>query len=212
MNNNELETRMDRIIEWVKVCDTKASIMLALVGVMLTFAFSNDFVLSGIQSIFHSAFDYDFSNASFADIRLCGVLAILCLFIALYSLMGAIYRFIMVVYSIHQETLTDPKKDSLLFSIFNWLFRYDWPEGINDTVFTGSLIHFYHISKLSYDKFVEELESNDYKEHVDFLSQIYINAKRCSKKFEDYNAAIRWMLWSFPFMTFFFLFLLFFVA
>ena len=32
MDENELQNRMDRIIEWVKTCDTKASIMLTVLS------------------------------------------------------------------------------------------------------------------------------------------------------------------------------------
>ena len=32
MENEELKSRMDRIIEWVKTCDTKASIMLSVLS------------------------------------------------------------------------------------------------------------------------------------------------------------------------------------
>lgn len=39
MENEELKSRMDRIIEWVKTCDTKASIMLSVLFVVCRYNF-----------------------------------------------------------------------------------------------------------------------------------------------------------------------------
>lgn len=55
------------------------------------------------------------------------------------------------------------------------------------------------------------MTNGDYyeKEEIDdYLSQIYINAKRCKEKFEDYNSAILWMLKSVPFLVLSFFLLL----
>lgn len=48
MENEELKSRMDRIIEWVKTCDTKASIMLSVLSLSVGIIFTSDFVLGSL--------------------------------------------------------------------------------------------------------------------------------------------------------------------
>lgn len=208
MDNRDLESRMDRIIEWVKACDTKASIMLALVSLMLSFVFTSDFVLEGLKDIFSSVSNYDSDNKS----SLSGLLTILFLLASVYSLMGSIYRFIMVVYSKPKESLEEPKKMSLVFRLFNGLFRYQWRNLNDSNTKKNSLIHLNHIASLSYEQFKKDINSNEYDETDDYLSQIYINSQRCSEKFDDYNSGIRWMLRALPCLIVFFVSLLIYAA
>lgn len=51
MDENELQNRMDRIIEWVKTCDTKASIMLTVLSLSVGIFFTSDFVLSSLLKV-----------------------------------------------------------------------------------------------------------------------------------------------------------------
>ena len=200
---------MDRIIDWVKTCDTKASIMLTVVCLFTSFVFTSDFVLNGLHSIVKSFTDYDFKRLSFSDINLVGLLTILALGFSLYFLFGSIYRFILVVYSKPQESLDNLKDHSCFFKIFNWFFRYKQTANSDMNTTTDSFIHFYHIAQLDYLTFKSGITENSVeKENEDYLSQIYINALRCKEKFDDFNAAIRWMLYAMPCMAFFFLFLL----
>lgn len=205
MEKNDLESRMDRIIEWVKTCDTKASIMLTLVGLLVSFVFTSDFVMKGVTSIVRSFFDYHPDSKSIYDINLTGLLSLVALLFSVYFLLGSIYRLIMVLYSKPKETLCNTKSPSFVFILFNILFCYKWND-LNDVdTVKDSLIHFNHISDLNYQDFRKEINSADYKEQEDLLSQIYINAKRCSEKFSDYNSAIIWMLRSLPCLIVFFL-------
>ena len=210
-NADGYSERMDRIIEWVKTCDTKASIMLTLVCLMVSFVITSDFVLEGISSIFRSVADYHPDTRSLKDISISGTLCLLCLFLSLYLLLGSIYRFVMVVYSKPQESLDGVHKQSLIIILFNFVFRYRW-RNLNDTsTKKDSLIHLNHIANLTYAEFKAKMTNEDYyeKEEIDdYLSQIYINAKRCKEKFEDYNSAILWMLRSVPFLILFFFLLL----
>lgn len=210
-NTDGYSERMDRIIEWVKTCDTKASIMLTLVCLMVSFVITSDFVLSGIHSIFKSVADYHPDTWSLKDISVSGALCLLSLFLSLYLLMGSIYRFVMVVYSKPHESLEETHKQSLIFKLFNFVFRYQ-RKNLNDPLTKkDSFIHLNHIANISYSEFKEKMTNEDYyeKEEIDdYLSQIYINAKRCKEKFEDYNSAILWMLRSVPFLVLFFFLLL----
>lgn len=212
MDNRDFESRMDRIIEWVKACDTKASIMLALVSLMLSFVFTSDFVLGELKDIFSSISKYNPENKSLLDISISGLFTIVFLLFGLYFLMGSIYRFVMVVYSKPKESLEDPKKMPLVFRLFNCVFRYEWKNLNDPNTKKDSLIHLNHIASLSFDQFKKDINSIDYDETDDFLSQVYINAKRCSEKFDDYNSGICWMLWAIPFLSLFILFLIIYCA
>lgn len=208
-----MESRLDRIIDWVKACDTKASIMLALIGVFISMIFTSDFVLTKIQSIVNSIKEYDFHNVSVHDVSVIGFFVLLFLIVSLYFLMGSVYRFILVVYSKHQETLSnDSGKMPRIFRVFDCIFRHSTVCNNDPNTKKDSLISLNHIASIAYDDFKTAIASSDYSktlEKEDYLSQIYINAKRCKEKFEDYNSAIRWMLYSCPFLFLFYVCLLF---
>ncbi len=202
----DLETRMDRIIDWVKTCDTKASIMLTLVGLMTSFVFTSDFVLQGIETIVKSVCNYDIKYFSIHDISISGLLTILFLLLSIYFLFGSIYRLVMVLYSKISEDLSSKEDHSIIFLLFNIVFRYKWHNYDKKDTFQGSLIHFNHISNLDFEGFKDQIKTYDEKgELEDYLSQIFINAKRCKQKFLDYNSAIKWMLCAIPFIIFFFI-------
>lgn len=56
MDENELQNRRDRIIEWVKTCDTKASIMLTVLSLSVGIFFTSDFVLSSLLKVITNTF------------------------------------------------------------------------------------------------------------------------------------------------------------
>ena len=205
MENKDLESRMDRIIDWVKTCDTKASIMLTLVGLLVSFLFTSDFVMKGVTSIIRSFLDYNPDSKSICDLSITGLLTLVALLFSVYFLLGSIYRLIMVLYSKPKETLCNTKRPSFVFGLFNFIFCYKWKD-LNDVdTVKDSLIHFNHISDLNYQDFKKGIISTEYEEQEDLLSQIYINAKRCSEKFLDYNSAIIWMLRSLPCLILFYM-------
>lgn len=205
MDKNDLESRMDRIIDWVKTCDTKASIMLTLVGLLVSFVFTSDFVMKGVTSIIRSFSDYHPDSKSICDISITGLLTLVALLFSIYFLLGSIYRLIMVLYSKPKETLCNTNKPFFILGLFNIVFCYKWRD-LNDVdTVKDSFIHFNHISNISYQEFFDGMNSETYKDNEDLISQIYINAKRCSEKFSDYNSAIIWMLRSMPCLIIFFL-------
>ena len=212
MEKKDIESRMDRIIEWVKACDTKASIMLTLVGLLISFIFTSDFVMRGVSSIIHSFFEYNPASKSISDLSVSGLLTLIALIFSVYFLLGSIYRLILVLYSKPKESLSNASRPSLIFRFFNTVFRYDWTDLCDADTFKDSLIHFNHISEQSYLEFKESLRSIDYQETEDYLSQVYINARRCSEKYSDYNSAIIWMLRALPCLIVFFLSLLLYVS
>lgn len=203
VGKDELKSRMDRIIEWVKTCDTKASIMLTLVCLVLSFVFTSDFFIVGFSKIIQSLrlyFDAD-GGCNIRDISISGSFSIAFFIGYLYFTFGSIYRFVMVLYSKISESQIEEGLNKRVYKFANWLFKYSPSSKSTSDAYMNSLIHFNNIAKMDdFSSFKSAMESSSDNENEDLLSQIYINANRCKEKFDDYNAAIRWMLYSFPFL------------
>lgn len=168
MDENELQNRMDRIIEWVKTCDTKASIMLTVLSLSVGIFFTSDFVLSSLLKVITNTFVV--SNKGCFSFS--ALFALLSAMFSVFALVMALKCYVMVLMAKTDENQT---KDSNLM--------------------LHSYIHFNHISKLTYEEFIRGLELSDVKKDV--TSQIYINAKRCAEKFSDYNVGVKWTAVSF---------------
>lgn len=163
--------KMDRIIEWVKACDTKTSIVMSIALLVPTFLMGTDWVLERLEfmitpvvgAILNLGKGYCFSCAN------CIALILLVLTLVLFG--KSLSEFIKVLIAKTKENTfgNDIKKDSL--------------------------IHFHYISTIkdfqTYKQKAEEEKDEDYYE--DLLSQTYINAKRCNEKFNDYNSGARWL-------------------
>lgn len=168
MDENELQSRMDRIIEWVKTCDTKASIMLSVLSLSVGIFFTSDFVLSGLQKVITNTFTVS-DKGSFS-------------FSAFFALLGALF-------------LVLGSMIALRYYIMVLIAKTKENQTADQNLMLHSYIHFNHISMLTYEEFVRGLEYVDVKK--DLTSQIYINAKRCSEKFSAYNAGVKWTVVSF---------------
>lgn len=163
--------KMDRIIEWVKTCDTKTSIVMTIALLVPTFIMGTDWVLERLERIItlvagaiqNMGKGYCFSWTN------CIALILLVLTLVLFG--KCLSKFIQVLIAKTKENTfgNDVKNDSL--------------------------IHFYYISTIkdfqTYKQKAEEEKDKDYYE--DLLSQTYINAKRCNEKFNDYNSGVRWL-------------------
>ena len=180
MKNEELKSRMDRVIEWVKTCDTKASIMLTLVCLMASFVFTSDYVLNGMTAIIKSFREYDCTNYQFSDVCISGIATIIFLLVALYYIAGSIYRFIMVLYSKIDETLDDNSLKKIIYILANKIFLYKPHQYNFSGADTTSLIHFNNISNMAYANFksavTQNAENADEAENSDdLISQIYMS-------------------------------------
>ena len=163
--------RMDRIIEWVKVCDSKTSILMSVVLLVPTFIIGTDWVLSKlghiisiiIEAINSHGDGYCFSIPNFIVL----VLLILTLSFTIVS-----FCFFLLVLKAKTKESTYGKK-----------------------VKVNSLVHFNNIANITdfeaYKRLAEEETEDDYYE--DLLSQTYINAKRSAEKFTLYNKGLRWL-------------------
>lgn len=166
--------RMDRIIEWVKVCDNKTAILMSVALIVPTFTIGTDWVLKKLEKILILIVDacknggegYYFSWVN------CFVLLFFCTTIVLTSV--CLYYFILVLKAKTKENT------------------------YGNDIKENTLIHFNNISKIEnfglYKQQVSEETLEDYYE--DLLSQTYINAKRCAEKFADYNNGIRWLCYA----------------
>lgn len=162
--------RMDRIIEWVKTCDTKTSIMMSVLLLVPTFTIGTDWVLSKLEditSIIVEAIKNDGIGYCFSVINF--IVLILLLVTMIFTIISFCYFMSVLKAKTKENTYGDYVK-------------------------TNSLIHFNNISNINfkiYKQLSEEETDDDY--HEDLLSQTYINAKRCAEKFNHYNRGLCWL-------------------
>lgn len=181
-----LEKRMDRIIEWVKTCDTKASILLSINAFVFTVLLASDFMMNGIKSVIVSVYNPEYTEASIS-----GTIAVAAFALAVISLLASMLYCIWVLKAKTSENQT--KKQGVKID---------------------SLIHFHHISQLSsFAEFQTQMDSEtDEVYKHDLYSQIFINAVRCQEKFDDYNTAVNWLIGAIPFALSYLIFIVFFLA
>lgn len=164
MTTDERFKSLDRIQFWISNCDTKASYLLAIQGIILTILFTSQIGKMFLQTInLRLTFLHINSNSILnffeGSIFYCMIIFFLLSFFKVYlTLIGRI----------------DP-------SIFK-------EAGLktNNTLFFGS------IANKKYNDFVNEqneLKNDKLTKHLD--SQIYINAKISQTKFTNYNKALK---------------------
>lgn len=162
--------RMDRIIEWVKTCDTKTSIMMSVLLLVPTFTIGTDWVLSKLEditSIIVEAIKNDGIGYCFSVINF--IVLILLLVTMIFTIISFCYFMSVLKAKTKENTYGDDVK-------------------------TNSLIYFNNISSVSletYKQLSHNEQESDYYE--DLLSQTYINAKRCAEKFDYYKKGLRWL-------------------
>lgn len=175
LKKEEMVYRMDRIIHWVEVCDTKTSIILAVQAMILTIVCSTDFVFDAVKKVLSDTFflkgEREFCFWGFM------VLTFLLLLIA---------AFVISLY--HLFKVLEAKKDA----------KQTKDKNVRDK---DSLIHFHCIADKhafkDYLAFQEKVESETEPDEIhDLLSQVYINANRCDEKFNQYNKGLTALKWA----------------
>jgi hypothetical protein len=162
---NKINT-LDRINGWISNCDSKSSILLALLGVFISTIFTTDFIFNSLQKILFQVFSY-WKNGigSYSFLK---TLIILSFIISVYCCLKAVLH---LLKSLTAKTNSNQTGDSDLC--------------------TNSLIHYGSIQEKSFKDFklsiLAETETNKLE---DILSQIYINSKRCQEKFDEYNKSL----------------------
>lgn len=176
----DLELRLERIVEWVKVCDTKTSFLLALVGVMLPLVLQSKLLQNDMMAAFKQI----------GNSRICSPEVFLpFFFVCVVMVLGALlliscWKFLNVLFAKRTESLNERIVGSKC-------------DSVDSNVCKASLLHFHHISTLTYEQFkagIDAETSNSLRE--DLLSQIYINSCRCNEKYSYYNDGVRYLFFS----------------
>jgi Family of unknown function (DUF5706) len=158
-DKNELCQQLDRHLDWIKSCDTKSSIVLAVVGIFLTIFTSEHSVNMLKKILIASSKNLNFSN-----------------FLYLLFFLVAWCIFVYGSYCLIRVLVPSLTKDTLEY----------------DGIQSDSL---YFFEKISKNKFLEYrskvFNKTDADQIEDILSQIFINAKICTKKYEYYSRAIK---------------------
>lgn len=162
--------RMDRIIEWVKVCDSKTSILMSVVLLVPTFIIGTDWVLSKLGHIVSLIIEAFNNNGIGYCFSLVNFISLLLLLITIALTIVSFCFFVLVLKAKTKE------------------------DTYGKEVKTNSLIHFNNIASINFEiyKRLSEVES-DHDYYEDLLSQTYINARRCAEKFALYNKGLRWL-------------------
>jgi len=165
MEKEKLKKDLDRILIQISNCDNKASILLAVIGIIVgltTSAFSS---LSFVKNLINNIIENNTTNI---------ILAVLISTILLSYLICFIIAFIELILVLIART--ESKK-------------YKKCEN------KKSLIYFGDITNFPYEEFSKKIDNqtdNDINE--DLKCQIYINAKICAKKFKFYNKSVKWVI------------------
>ena len=189
MKEMDLESRMNRIIEWVKICDTKTSIILSVIVVLLTIIFTNETATSCVTETVLRNFDT--SYYLYDGLCISGLFALLFLTLSCCSLFASLYSFVCVLYAKKKETLQNEKR-GLYGRLESWLFFRKKVNNCSGQYFS-SLIHFHHIAEMEYSDFRDIIcNESDEMRKEDLISQIHINAIRCNEKYDLYNQGVLW--------------------
>lgn len=151
-----------QISSWINNCDSKASILLALVGVILSIALTSDYIFVGVENLIK---DVTFLIKGSGRKCACAsffMLVILGIAIAFFT--DCISNLLSVLYA-RLDDSRDKENPSICF------YRSIGAKSYDD-----------------YKKLVEDISDDDLKE--DKLRQVYDCAKICTKKFVLYNDGV----------------------
>lgn len=151
---------------WIGNCDEKASILLAMIGVIMTVIVTSDVIkvirnyivlpfLQFLSSTDH--FDFNFSRFS------------VFIFLVVTAIFTALSLF-------------------MLLNTIRPNIDYDKFYKDNPTMVKKSHIFFGHVAKMAYDEF--KTETFNYKN--DLQSQVYVNSYIANEKFKNYIEALYW--------------------
>lgn len=148
---------------WIENCDTKASILLAFVGVFLSIVLTSDHILKGIESCFKAVVlickNPDQAISLFA-------------FLTLGALAFSIFFFVLSI----KELL------SVLYA------RLMQDEGQQ----SPSLFFYRTIGNMSYKDYCDSAKTvNEETMNEDRLHQIHVCSQICTHKFEKYNEGLK---------------------
>lgn len=164
LTKEQLEQNLERVNGWIGNCDQKASFLLALVGVVTAIICTSD-IIGKVKEVLVDPFIsyWKCGAGSFDTDRF---------FLAL-TLIGGMFCLLLAMCYLLLCLWAKTNYDK-----FNQF-------GIEEK----SLLFYGSVAKMKYDEFRKA--SNDYEN--DLQSQLYINSAICTKKFERYKIAVKFV-------------------
>ena len=163
--------RMNRIIEWVRTCDNKTSIIMTITLLVPSFVIGTDWVLERLERVISLVKDACICDGEGYNFSIWNFTALFLFVVTLFWVGMSLMYFIKVLKAKTKEDTFDKdiKKDSL--------------------------VHFNYISTIAKFETYKQMADNETDDiyYEDLLSQTYLNAKRCAEKFADYNKGICWL-------------------
>lgn len=163
IGKEELIYILDRTIGFIRNCDNKASVLLGIVGVLVTIVFSTNII-----GTFKTFIAKSYEKVSISGCSAYTLYLVVCI-ISVTLIIYGIYN----LYLVMNVKLADPNK--LNKKIASLIFF----EGINkhsDTDYKNK------ISSMTNEQYID-----------DVISQIYINADICSAKYVVYKKSLRYL-------------------
>ena len=171
----------EQVSLWINNCDSKASILFALVGVILSITFTSDYILSGIGGLAK-----DVENLTKGEGNSCACASF----------------FILVILGLSIGFFIDSIRNLLLVLYA----RLDDSRDLDNP----SICFYRSIGEKSYAEYKSLVESiSDEGLIEDKLRQVYDCSKICTRKFTFYNDGIASIKVGLIFFAFFFILLLF---
>lgn len=169
MNKNEIKQYADdtyeQVCSWISNCDSKASILLALIGVILSIAFTSDYILQGVEGLVKDAIG--FIKGDGAPCICASMLILVVLGLSIGFFIDSIRNLLLVL-----------------------LARFD---DSRDAV-NPSISYYRSIGAKPYAEYKHLVTTFDDDQLIeDKLHEVHDCSKICTKKFNYYNAGIKSM-------------------
>ena len=172
-NNKNVYTKddsylnLDRVNFWINNCDTKASFVLAFLGIFIGVLFTSDYIYDNLKkmgSVLLALKSADFKN-------LIAIATFL-------SLGGFLFYFIKA-----GKNILDTLTPRILPSEFE-------EQGLK----TGSNLHFQSIDSKGFEQHLNEVSNMDSEKNLllDIESQVFINSKIATRKFTTFKSALNY--------------------
>ncbi len=154
-----------QVSSWINNCDSKASILLAFVGVILSIAFTSNYILNGIEGLVKDVLSLVSEDKNYCACASLFILVVLGLSIGF--LIDSIRNLLLVIYARMDDSRD---KDNPSISFYRSIGAKPYGE---------------------YKSLVENISDEDFLE--DKLRQVYDCSKICTNKFSYYNEGIKSM-------------------
>lgn len=174
IKKEEISNRMDRVIGWINNCDQKASILIAFIGIVFPLLFSSEFMDNIYEKLITPIVLYQ--KKSIGEFSFINTLAIVLLLLTISLISFSLYlllKSLTATLSVKELNLYNNKKK----------------KKIKSTLFFGDISDYNDFTDFKHKIYKQSKRSMI----DDYISQLHINAKICSKKFEYYNNALKWL-------------------